>query len=380
MRAALTLAMIHSLVLAAYSIHGPVGESLKKKGPDVPPSVPGMMTFGPDGIIIYPPNHILELHPVKVPTEGEMQQSENSSVAAGRPKWTKIDLPKPPEVEVEPTYHTMENKAMGEDLRAGPRIRPCVDVSHCCQRVVIAGGRYHIDEQGNVSEEPVAPRTPLTDEERTRAHGVYMGIDLDQSGAVDREEMSAVFAASNPLEWFDRLDRIRRDGTVSLAEFLAGLPELKPQKGTQSLKFTLRHLEKRAAAVRRDDVAAARDAIALTMGHYPPPYTRGKEGGEASSDRHARYQVLLSSARVLSNIYIDISLPPGARFTEHFYYLGKTLKADTRAPATRLCPILPAGGREEASVPVVVRCHLPRLEARVGLYFHAHFPGNFTPL
>lgn len=58
---------------------------------------------------------------------------------------------------------------------------------------------------------------------------------------------------------------------MSSEEFLASLPELKPRKASQSLKFTLRHLAKRAKGIATEGVAAARAAVQVEMQHYAPP-------------------------------------------------------------------------------------------------------------
>ena len=248
-----------------------------------------------------------------------------------------------------------------------------------------SGGRYHVDEEGNVSEEPTAPRAPLTEQEQSQARAVYTGMDLDRSGSIEPEELSALYAAGDPQAlrgflscsrlipvrfllaqaWFARLDRIRRDGKVSLAEFLAGLPELKPHKGMRSLKFTLRHLEKRTRLVATEHVAAAREAAEVEIQHYASlhPDGEGADTQQGAGSRRAVYQVLLRAARMLMNLYVDVSFPPGAKITQAFYYTENKAK-DPRALQTQVCPVLQdaqaAQGQDVG--PVVVRCKVPTLE------------------
>lgn len=283
-----------------------------------------------------------------------------------------------------------------------------------------SGGRYHVDEEGNVSEEPTAPRAPLTEQEQSQARAVYTGMDLDRSGSIEPEELTALYAAGDPQvlrgflscahlipawlllaqAWFARLDRIRRDGKVSLAEFLAGLPELKPHRGMRSLKFTLRHLEKRTRLVATEHVAAAREAAEVEIHHYAAlhPDGEGANTQQGPGCRKAVYQVLLRAARKLMNLYVDVSFPSGAKITQAFYYTENKVK-DPRALQTQVCPVLPDAPAAQDEVqdegPVVVRCKVPTLrrecfflihvcvcvfvkvpslEAAVSLYFHASYP------
>jgi len=293
---------------------GSVGESLEEKAPPTPPARPGIMTIGPDG----------------------------------KPQWTAIDLPAPPPgPPVEPTYHTMEGHAMGDDLKAG--------------------GRYKVDDEGNVIEKPADPTEPLTEAEKDRAKKVFPDIDLDKSGYWEDDEVSAMYKAGNAQEWFTSMDRSPSDGKVSESEFLAALPKIKPLRGTRSLRFTLRHLEKNAKGLEKDVQMA--EATSLHLLHYVPERVEAVEEGDKA--RLATYQILVAKGnekdKDYHNLYVDIELPEGARITQGFYY------REGNVPYGQL-PTRECAQTTKEGQPLHLRCKIPRLEVRVTIYVHATYP------
>jgi len=295
---------------------GSVGESLEPKSAPAPPMKPGLMSIGPDG----------------------------------KPQWQPIDLPPPPPgPPVEPTYHLMEGHAMGDDLKAG--------------------GRYTVDDEGNVLERPAEPTEPLTEDELLRASKVYPGVDMDRSGHWEEEEVVALYRAGNSREWFAKMDRKPRDGKVSQGEFEAYLPKLKPHRGTRSLRYTLRHLEKNVKGLEQD-IAAAR-GCELTLLHYKRHQADSAASADDDPRRIATYQILVGKTEPdgdtqLQNLYVDTELPEGAKVTQAFYYREGNIRYG-ESP-TQQCT-----QQGEAGRPVLVRCKIAKLLATLTIYIHASY-------
>lgn len=265
----------------------------------------------------------------------------------GKPQWTPIDLPTPPPVPVEPTYHTMEGHAMGDDLKAG--------------------GRYRVDEDGNVSEGEEEIQEPLTETEKTRARAVFPTVDMDRSGVWEQDEVVALYKAGDSRAMFGAMDRRPRDGQVTEDELIAYLPKLKPLRGTKSLKFTLRHLEKNVKLLQQDVTAA--QSLSLHMQHYTPEGNEAMDPGTDPS-RLATYQIIIAhkdqeDASAAKNLYVDVVLPKGAQVTQRFYYLEGNVRYG-EAP-TRQCSFMP---NQKGSL----RCKIEKLESVITLYVHATYP------
>jgi len=232
-----------------------------------------------------------------------------------------------------------------------------------------AGGRYRVDEEGNVSEKPAEPKEPLTESEKERARKVFPGVDMDGSGYWEEDEVVALYKAGDSRGMFAAMDSRPRNTQVSEAEFVAHLPKLKPHKGTKSLKFTLRHLEKNVQALTRD-FAVAKKSCSLEMEHYVAD--RGTEAVDLHTDaaRMATYQIRLrkdQSVIAAKNLYVEVVLPRGVKVTRRFFYREGNVPFG-QAP-TELCTTYGKDGEE-----VQLRCKVPTLDLGITIYVHATYP------
>lgn len=231
-----------------------------------------------------------------------------------------------------------------------------------------AGGVFDVDEEGNVKEKSAIPQEPLTEAEKERARKVFPPVDMDKSGTWEEEELVAMYRAGDSRTLFGLMDRSPRNGKVSEKEFLAYLPQIKPHRGSKSLKFTLRHMEKNIKGLSKHVSAA--EGAALSLGYYTPKED-DSSSMEEEAHRMARYQILLEKSPPggadLHYLYVDMELPEGAKVSQaHFYREGNVPYGE--AP-TRDCAVRAAKGS-----PVRVRCKMDKLEVRVTIYIHAYYP------